>query len=133
MARARAALGEVVPGLVELVRSVSDANSASVGAWTVGDVAAHLSHVFRFDTDAIAGRPVPDATVTRAGMAEVNAKMLAEDDVRDPAVLANRIGTLAGKFDEVASRSRAATVDCPHARRHQLAVASSSDRPRVTS
>jgi uncharacterized protein (TIGR03083 family) len=104
-------LQDVVPGLAALVRSVPDASAASVGLWTVGDVVAHLTHVFRFDTDAIAGRPVPDATVTSAGMAEVNAKMLAEDDERDPAALADRIGTLANEFDDVASRSRAATVD----------------------
>jgi hypothetical protein len=111
LAQARAALRDVVPSLVTLVRSVPDANSASVGTWTVGDVAAHLSHVFRFDTDAVAGKPVPEATVTTAGMADVNAKMLAEDGERDPAVLADRIGTLANEFDDVASRSRAATVD----------------------
>jgi hypothetical protein len=111
MAQACAALREVVPSLVTLVRSVPDANSVSVGTWTVGDVAAHLSHVFRFDTDAVAGRPVPEAMVTRAGMAEVNAKMLAEDVERDPAVLADRIGTLATEFDDVASRSRATTVE----------------------
>ncbi|WP_132157099.1 hypothetical protein [Kribbella antiqua] len=44
-------------------------------------------------------------------MAEVNANMLAEDGERDPAVLADRIGSLAKKFDDLASRSRAATVD----------------------
>ncbi|MGI5350336.1 maleylpyruvate isomerase N-terminal domain-containing protein [Streptomyces sp. CA-250714] len=110
LAQACAALRDVVPRLVALVRSVPDANAASVGTWTVGDVAAHLSHVFRFDTDALAGRPVPQATVTSAGMAEANAKMLAEDGERDPAVLADRIGTLATEFDDVASRSRAATI-----------------------
>ncbi|MFG2027765.1 maleylpyruvate isomerase N-terminal domain-containing protein [Streptomyces sp. NPDC048825] len=111
LAQACAALRDVVPSLVTLVRSVPDADSVSVGAWTVGDVAAHLSHVFRFDTDALAGRSVPQATVTPTGMAEVNAKMLAEDGERDPAVLADRIATLANEFNDVASRSRAATVD----------------------
>ncbi|NUR00712.1 MAG: hypothetical protein HOY79_30550 [Streptomyces sp.] len=111
MAQVRAALRDVVPSLVALVRSIPDANSVAVGTWTAGDVAAHVSHVFRFDTDAVAGRPVPEATVTPAGMAEVNAKMLAEDGERDPAVLADRIGRLADEFDDVASRSRAATVD----------------------
>ena len=110
MAEARAALREVVPRLVTLVRSVPDAGAASVGTWAVGDVAAHLSHVLRFDTDAVAGRPVPEAVVTPAGMAEVNARMLAEDGERDPAALADRIGMLATEFDDVASRSRAATV-----------------------
>src|SRR5262249_16096619 len=93
LAQARAALREVVPRLVALVRSVPNPNSASVGTWTVGDVAAHLSHVFRADTDAIAGRPVPEAIVTKAGIAEATAKILAEDPERDPAVLAERIST----------------------------------------
>lgn len=111
LAQARAALRDVVPSLLTLVRSVPDANSVSVGTWTVDDVTAHLSHVFRFDTDALAEKPVPEATVTPAGMAEINAKMLAEDGEREPAVLADRIGTLAKEFDDVASRSRAGTVD----------------------
>jgi hypothetical protein len=111
IAQARAALRDVVPSLVALVRSAPDANAASVGTWTVGDVAAHLSHSFRADTDAIAGRPVPEATVTKAGIAEATAKLLAEDGERDPAVLADRIGTLANDFDDVASRSQSATVD----------------------
>ncbi|WP_284740349.1 maleylpyruvate isomerase N-terminal domain-containing protein [Amycolatopsis sp. RTGN1] len=93
------------------MRSIPDADSVSVGTWTVSDVAAHLSHVFRFDTDAIAGRPVPEAVVTAAGMAEVNAKLLAEDGERDPAALADRIGALATEFDDVVSRSGAVTVD----------------------
>ncbi len=93
------------------MRSIPDASAPSVGSWTVGDVAAHLSHVFRADTGAIAGRPVPEATVTAAGMAELNAKLLAGDGERDPARLAGRIGTLAGEFDDIAAGSQAASVD----------------------
>lgn len=63
--QARAALRDVVPELVTLVRSIPDAESASVGTWTAGDVAAHLSHFLRADTDAIADRPVPEAVVTK--------------------------------------------------------------------
>ena len=111
MAQAREALRHVVPSLFALVRSIPDANTASIGTWTVGDVAAHLSHSFRADTDAIAGRPVPHAIVTKAGIAEATAKLLAEDSERDPAVLADRIATLAGEFDDVASRAQSATVD----------------------
>lgn len=103
--------GKLLPRLVALVRSVPNPNSASVGTWTVGDVAAHLSHGFRADTDAIAGRPVPEAIVTKAGIAEATAKILAEDSERDPAVLADRMSALATEFDDVASRSRSATVD----------------------
>ena len=111
LAQARAALREVVPRLVALVRSVANPNSPSVGTWTVGDVAAHLSHVFRADTDAITGRPVPEAIVTKAGIAEATAKILADDSERDPAVLADRMSTLATEFDDAASRSRSTTVD----------------------
>lgn len=119
LAQARAALRDVVPNLVTLVRSIPDANTGSIGRWTVGDVAAHLSHDFRADTDAIAGRPFPEAIVTKAGIAEATAKLLAEDDERDPAVLADRIGMLADEFDEVAARSRAATVDWLQGIRHR--------------
>ena len=111
MAQALSALRDVASRLVTLVRGIPDANAASVGTWTVGEVAAHLSHSFRADTDAIAARPVPEAIVTKAGIAEATAKILAEDTERDPVVLADRIGTLAGEFDDVVSRSRAATVE----------------------
>jgi hypothetical protein len=111
LAQARAALRDVARDLVTLVRGIPDADAASVGTWTAGDVAAHLSHVFRFDTDAVAGRPVPEATVTAAGMTEFNEKMLADDGDREPAVLADRLGTLADEFDDVASRSRPDTVE----------------------
>ncbi|WP_165977857.1 maleylpyruvate isomerase N-terminal domain-containing protein [Nonomuraea diastatica] len=110
LAQARAALREVIPRLVALMRSAPDPGSGAVGTWTVGDVAAHLAHILRLDTDAIAGRPVPDATVTTAGMAQANAKMLARDDERDPSVLADRLGRLAQQFDDIASRSHAVTV-----------------------
>ena len=106
MDQARAALREVVPRLADLVRSVRDPGVPSIGTWTAGDVAAHLSHVFRLDTDAVAGRPLPAVTVTTAGMAEFNTAKLAEDDERDPAALAARIGTLADEFDEIAARSQ---------------------------
>jgi Mycothiol maleylpyruvate isomerase N-terminal domain len=111
LTQARAALREVVPRLVALVRRIADPNSASVGTWTVGDVAAHLSHVFGADTDAIAGRPIPEAIVTKAGIAEATAKILAEDSERDPAVLADRMSTFATEFDDAAARSRSTTVD----------------------
>ncbi|TCP53063.1 uncharacterized protein (TIGR03083 family) [Tamaricihabitans halophyticus] len=107
----RAALREVAPTLGALVRDIPDTNAASVGTWTAGEVAAHLSHSFRADADAIAGRTVPEAVVTKAGIAKATAKLLAEDTERDPATLADRIDALAGEFDEIASNPPAATVD----------------------
>lgn len=111
LAEVRTALRDVVvPGLVTLVRNAPDPGVVAVGTWTVGEVAAHLSHTFRADADAIAGRPVPEATVTKAGIAEGTARLLAEDGERDPVVLADRIAALAGEFDDVAARSRSAAV-----------------------
>lgn len=104
------ALRSVVPDLVALVRSAPDADAPTVGTWAVGDVAAHVSHTFRADADALAGKPVPEATVTRAGIAEATANLLAEDRERDPGALADRIEALADEFDDIASRSQAATV-----------------------
>lgn len=100
----RAALREVVPRLAALLRAVPDAGAAAVGSWTAGEVAAHLTHAFRIDTDALAGGPAPDAVVTAAGMAELNARLLAEDSERDPAALADRLDALAREFEDVASR-----------------------------
>src|SRR5438445_11902699 len=95
LAEARTALREVVPELVGLVRRIPYPNAASIGTWRVGDVAADLSHVFRTDSDALAGRPLPRVTVTTAGMAELTATSLAEDSERHPPVLADRIDELA--------------------------------------
>lgn len=112
LAQARTALRDVVaPGLVALVRSVPDPGVVAVGTWTVGEVAAHLSHAFRADTDALAGRPVPEATVTKAGIAEGTARLLAEDGERDPVALADRIAALADEFDDAVSRSGPAAVE----------------------
>lgn len=111
LTQARAALREVAGRLVALVRSVPDTGVVAVGTWTVGEVAAHLSHTFRADADAIAGRPVPEAVVTKAGIAEGTARLLAEDGERDPVVLADRIAALAAEFDDVASRPRSGMVE----------------------
>jgi len=111
MAEARAALHEVVSGFVRLVRAIPDPNVPSIGSWRVGDVAAHLSHALRVDTDAVAERPLPPATVTKAGMDELTEMMLSEDSERSPTVIADNIDELFREFDEVASRSQATTVD----------------------
>ena len=107
---ARAALREVVPEFVRLVRSIPDPNAAAVGTWRAGDVAAHVSHVCGADADALAGRELPTVTVSHASVAELTAAMLADDSERDPAVLADCIGTLADEFDEVAARCQLDTT-----------------------
>lgn len=111
LAEARAAVGEVVPPLARLVRNISDPNAPAVGTWSAGEVAAHLTHVLAGDGDAIAGRPLPSVSVTRADIAELTAQFLDDDPERDPTVLADRIEELGREFDAVAAASRAASVD----------------------
>ena len=111
LGEARAALGEVVPALARLVRGIPDPQAAAVGTWTTGEVAAHLTHVLAGDADAIAGRPLPAVSVTRPEIAVLTAQFLADDAERDPAVLADRIEELGDEFDNIASRTRAATVE----------------------
>jgi hypothetical protein len=111
MADARAALREVVPEFVRLVRGIPDPNAAAVGTWRVGDVAAHVSHVCGVDRDALAGtRTLPTIAVNTASVAELTAAMLADDSERDPAALAHRIVASADEFDDVADHCRADTV-----------------------
>jgi len=76
---ARAALGEVVPDFVQLLRSIRDPNAAAVGSWRVGQVAAHVSHVCGVDADALRGRQLPTAPVSTATVAELTDAMLADD------------------------------------------------------
>jgi uncharacterized protein (TIGR03083 family) len=86
----------------------SDPQRPALGAWRVGEVACHLSHVFRVDTDALAGRPVPVTELRPDAVAAMNEAQLAADPQRDPAALAERIETLLGEFLEV---SRAPAAD----------------------
>jgi uncharacterized protein (TIGR03083 family) len=109
LTEAQTALRELAPDLTALVRNISDPGATSIGTWEAAEVAAHLSHAFRADTDALAGRPLPTATFTKAGMDGFTARMLAEDGERDPAALADRIAALASEFD-AAARSTADTV-----------------------
>jgi len=107
---ARAALGEVVPDFVQLLRSIGDPNAAAVGTWRVDQVAAHVSHVCGVDADALRGQQLPAGPVSTATVAKLTDAMLADDSERDLAVLADRIDHLAQEFDEVAAGCRADTV-----------------------
>ncbi|MBO2450248.1 maleylpyruvate isomerase N-terminal domain-containing protein [Actinomadura barringtoniae] len=111
LAQVRAALRDVVPRLADLLRNVPAADPIAIGAWTATDVAAHLTHVLQLDTDALAGKQLPEVTVTAPGMADLNAQLLAEDTERTPSLLADRLASLATEFDEMAARSQEATVD----------------------
>lgn len=95
---ARNAVAELTPRLSDLLRRLPDPAAPSVGAWTAGDVAAHLTHVAELDAEAARGRiaealdarGVPPARAVR-DVARMTAALLDRDPERDPRVHAARI------------------------------------------
>jgi hypothetical protein len=92
------ALAELAPKFATLVRSVGDPSAHAIGHWSVGEVAAHVSHVATFEVAAVTGTgrsvmrsmgvPQPKDISEVAAM---NQAVLEHDPVRDPDVLAGRI------------------------------------------
>ncbi|MBW3668219.1 MAG: hypothetical protein KY443_03305 [Actinobacteria bacterium] len=87
---ARRGIADVAPALVELVRESEPVGSV-VGHWGTGEIAAHISHVIRYDGDSLHGIPLPPAELRPAAVATVTDSELAADPERNPVVLAERI------------------------------------------
>jgi hypothetical protein len=100
-AQACAAVEDVLPRFTELLRSNPDVTAKAVGTWTLPDVACHMSHVIRTDTDALARRELPSVQLSPAGVAVWNTSMLADDPERDLQALADRIDTLGAAFFDI--------------------------------
>lgn len=99
LAEARAAIAAIGPDFVRLVREgVGDA--PSIGRWTVGDVACHVSHAIKVDADALAGHPPPIAELNPEAVAAANDGFLADDPERDLGALADRIEASLADFLE---------------------------------
>lgn len=103
LSEARRAIAVVGPRFARLVRD-SPHDVPAVGRWSVGDVARHVSHVIRVDTDALAEHPLPIAELRPAVVAAGNAEFLADDPERDPGKLADRIEALLEEFFRVVDR-----------------------------
>ena len=99
---ARAAIPEVTRAFVRLLREISYEGPV-LGAWGVGEVACHVSHVFTVDTDSIAGRPLPEVELRPSEVAAMNDAELATDSERDLGVLAERIESALAEFLEVSA------------------------------
>jgi hypothetical protein len=99
---ARTAIAAITPSFVRLVRE-SAHDGPVVGHWETGDVACHVSHVIRADTEVLAGRPPPTTELTPAAVAVLTDAMLADDPERDVGVLADRIEALLADFLAVSS------------------------------
>jgi uncharacterized protein (TIGR03083 family) len=93
---ARETVADVASRFAALLRAVPDAAAPAVGAWTVGDVAAHVTHVAELDASAAQGRV--GETLRALGVqvrvvddvAHLTAAMLGREPSRDPAKLAQR-------------------------------------------
>ena len=105
---ARRALDELTPRLTGLLRSVPVPSVRAIGQWTIGDVAAHLSHVADVDlvaalgvsTDLMSSMGYPEVKDVR-DVATLNATALERDEQRDPYVLAGRIEELVDHLVEL--------------------------------
>src|SRR5687768_1530691 len=87
--RARRALLDVTPRFLELLRSAQRPDAIAVGEWSVGEVAAHMSHVSAGDlmVAKTLGDPIdesfrPTADIIAAA-ASFNAATLEGDGERD--------------------------------------------------
>jgi hypothetical protein len=104
----RTAVASVVPKLTALLRSVRRPELHSLGEWTVAEVAAHLSHVYRADVAAAKGGfpdvGPKDVTPGFVGaVSTMNADFLHNDPERDLGALAARIEGCAEDFMAVLS------------------------------
>lgn len=97
------ALREAAGGFSAMLRRVEDGSTRAIGEWTVGDVAAHLSHGFTEVYLAIA-RGEGSAVTSIAGIAGMNEAHLNADGERDPRVLADRIDDGHAQFQDCMSR-----------------------------
>ena len=104
--RACAAVRDVLPRLTDILRTRPDPAAVAVGSWTLGDVAAHLSHVMDKDTAAVAQEPLPGIPLRPDAVAELTEEMLAADAERDPGALAGRLDQRAKAFVELAPPDR---------------------------
>jgi hypothetical protein len=99
--RACRAIEEVVPRFAELVRRNPGMTAKAVGSWTLPEVACHVSHVIKKDTDALTRRELPFVELSPQSVAVWTKAMLADDPERDVTVLADRINALGSVFLEL--------------------------------
>lgn len=94
---ARTAIADLAPALVRVVRETAPVGSV-LGHWGTGEIAAHVSHVVRFDGDSLAGRVLPPAELRPSAVAVVTDAELAADPERDPVALAERLDAQLSDF-----------------------------------
>ena len=112
-AEAVAALETLTAQVTALLRTVAEPAAPAIGHWTVGEVAAHLSHVAAVDLalargggrDAFAAMGLP-APGDVGDVATLNAAALAGDPLRAPSVMADRIEASVALLADVGRHGR---------------------------
>lgn len=104
---ARRGIAEVAPNLARIVRESRPVGPV-LGHWGTGEIAAHISHVIRYDGDSLDGIPLPTAELRPAAVATVTDAELAADPERDPVALAERIEK---QLDELLARMKTPALE----------------------
>jgi hypothetical protein len=112
LTNARAALADVTPRFLGLLRSAQRPDVIAVGEWRVADVAAHISHaaagelMLAKSVGSSNGAGLPRADDIIAAAAQFNAASLEADTERDPSVLADRIEQCVAEFIDTMTSPR---------------------------
>jgi hypothetical protein len=88
----------------ELLRTVQDPTRNAIGYWSIGEVAAHTTHIFQVFCSMVKGGSSPIKDHLR--MPEHWDMELRNDDEREMKVLADRVEEAASKIEEAASEER---------------------------
>ena len=95
-AEAQAAVASMASRVSSLIRSLPDVDAPSLGVWTAGQLAAHITHVFEVDLDLLNERPSPLDDL--ADLGELTQARVRDEAVRDLPALADRIERAAAEF-----------------------------------
>jgi hypothetical protein len=98
---ARTAVETLAARIVGLIRAVRAPDAPALGAWTAGQLAAHLTHVFEVDRDLV--NQVPPPLDDLADLAELTQSRVRDEAVCDPPALADRVEVAAAEFLSIAS------------------------------
>lgn len=97
----RRSVGEVGERTAGLIGGLSALDRPALGTWTIGDLAAHLTHMWEFDRLAAMGAPEPTDDLNR--VSDLSGMLVAGETDRDPARLAARVRSAsAGLLDMTA-------------------------------
>jgi hypothetical protein len=99
-AEALSAVASMASRISSLIRSIPDPNAPTLGVWTAGQLAAHITHVYEVDLDLL--NEVPPPLDDLADLGELTQQKVRDEAVCDPPALADRVERAAAGFLAVA-------------------------------